>query len=285
VTCIATYTVTQEDIDAGTGTIENIATGTGNDPAKKPVTTQPSEAIVTVPAQTGINLVKSADADATEDIKVGQKVTYSFLVRNTGNVTLNDVTINEDSFTGDRTQLSDVECGSGAVALAPGAEVLCTASYTVVQADVDAKGVSNVATATGTPSRGTTPVSTPSEAKVPAAAEPSLALVKTASADRATAAGQEIEYSFLLTNTGNVSLTDVTAVEGEFSGAGDLSDVVCPETMVPLVPGASVTCTATYTTVAADLTGKDITNTATGTGTVPGEDPVTSDPSTAKVAT
>jgi hypothetical protein len=112
-----------------------------------------------------------------------------------------------------------------------------------------------------------------------------MTVLKTASTDKATTVGQVLTYSFFLTNTGNVTLTNVTAVEGEFSGTGDLSAVNCPAEAASLAPAMSVTCTATYTVTAADLNSGNITNTATGTGTIPGGAGLTSAPSTAKITT
>ncbi len=281
VTCTATYTTTQADVDAGA--ITNTATGIGTPPGSEdPIESDPSTSTVEFPAEPGITVVKSADAAAQEAIELGQEITYSFLVKNTGNLTLENVTVDEGEFTG-AGELSEVSCPEGAASLAPGAEIICTATYTVLQADVDAGTITNTATATGTPARGEARVSPESEARVPSVTTPGLSVVKTASSDTVTGADQDITYSFLLTNTGNVTLTDVTAVEGEFTGTGELSTVTCPEEAGSLAPGASVTCTASYTTTEADLEAGAISNTATGSATIPGGGNLVSDPSTAEV--
>jgi hypothetical protein len=98
-------------------------------------------------------------------------------------------------------------------------------------------------------------------------------------------------YSFLVSNTGNVTLTDATVVEGAFTGTGAMSAVTCAPAAASLAPGASATCTATYVTTQADVDATLITNTATATGTPPvpadPDAPLTpkpvSDPSTATV--
>lgn len=114
-------------------------------------------------------------------------------------------------------------------------------------------------------------------------AAPSLSLVKSADTQRATTVGQKITYSFVVTNTGNITLHDIAIAEGQFSGKGDLPDPTCPSE--PVAPAASVTCTSVYTVVAADLTGKDLTNTATATGQTPMGNSVESAPSTVAVVT
>lgn len=282
VTCTATYTVTQEDVD--TGSVNNTATATGVPPSGEPPVSPPAENEITFPPAPAITVVKSADEAAQNNLVVDQEVTYSFLVTNTGNVTLTDVTVDEGEFTG-TGELSPVECPAPAASLAPGSQVICTATYTVTQADVDAGSVTNSATGTGVPPTGEPPVSPPSEVTVPSPPAPALDVVKSASVEKAVTVGQSITYSFLLTNTGNVTLTDAAVVEGTFTGTGQLSAVTCPPAAASLAPGAQVTCTATYTVTQADLTAGSISNVATGTATPPSGDDITSSPSAAKVAT
>lgn len=112
-------------------------------------------------------------------------------------------------------------------------------------------------------------------------ADPSLSLVKSADAKKATTVGQEITYSFLVTNTGNIEVQNIEIVEGEFSGEGTLPDPVCPVT--ELDPGESTTCTSVYTVVAGDLTGNDLENTATAVGQTPGGMEVESNESSVEV--
>ncbi len=78
------------------------------------------------------------------NIKLGDKLTYTFAVTNTGNVTMNDVKV-IDAMTG----LSAIRPASHP-SLAPGATATFTATYTVTQADVDVNKVENTAQAQGT---------------------------------------------------------------------------------------------------------------------------------------
>jgi LPXTG-motif cell wall-anchored protein len=205
------------------------------------------------------------------------------VVTNTGNVTMSNVRIEEGTFTGTGT-LDEPVCPAEAASLAPGAQVVCTTVYTVTQDDIDAGEITNSATATGTPPGSNTPIpSDPSTVTVPEPAHPAATVVKTADTQKISRAGQVVTYSFTVTNTGNTSLTDPTINEGAFSGAGSLSKPTCPSDPAVLLPGQKIVCTATYTVVAADLTGKALTNTATVTVTPPGGDPITSDPSTARI--
>ncbi|MBF4514133.1 LPXTG cell wall anchor domain-containing protein [Plantibacter sp. VKM Ac-2885] len=106
--------------------------------------------------------------------------------------------------------------------------------------------------------------------------------MKSASRDAVTAAGQVIQYSFLITNTGNVTLHDVSVSEGTFTGTGTLSAVKYPTRV--LLPGQSTTATAEYTVTAADLANGPLRNTATATGTPPGGTPISSPPSSVTVS-
>ncbi|MGX1934677.1 DUF7507 domain-containing protein [Microbacterium resistens] len=273
VTCTATYVVTQADVDRGS--VENRATATGTPPTGDPVTSVPSDVTVPADAQPGISLMKSADKT---ELVAGEAVTYSFVVTNTGNVTLTDVGVEEGDFSGSE-ELSEITCPEEAASLAPGDQITCSATYVVTQADVDRGSIENSATATGTSPSGDPVTSDPSDVTVPADAQPSLALVKSSDTDTITTLGQTITYSFTVTNTGNVTVTDVTVEEGDFSGSGELSEITCPDDASSLAPGASVTCTATYETTQADVDAGGITNTASSTGTSPSGEPVVSAPS------
>ncbi|PJJ73092.1 putative repeat protein (TIGR01451 family) [Diaminobutyricimonas aerilata] len=275
VTCTATYTLTQADVDAGS--VTNSATATGVPPTGTPPVSPPSEVTVEIPPAPGLSVVKSATPSEQVDFFAGQEVTYSFVVTNTGNTTLTDVSVDEGEFTG-TGDLSDIVCPAGAATLAPDAQVTCTATYVVTQADVDSGSVTNSATATGVPPTGTPPTSPPSEFTIPTPALPGITVVKSATPTTAAELGDEIEYSFLVENTGNVTLTDVTVVEGEFSGTGELSAIECPAD-VSLLPGERLTCTATYTLTQADVDAGSVTNSATATGVPPTGTPPVSPPS------
>lgn len=281
VDCTATYVLTQADVDAGT--ITNTATASATAAAGTDPVSDPSSATVTIAADPELTVVKSASPSAPADFRAGETITYSFVVTNTGNVTISQVGIVEGDFTGSGT-LPAATCPAEAASLAPGHQVTCTTEYTVTQADIDAGEVTNTATAEGTPPGTTTPVpSDPSTVTVPQAPKPSASLVKTDDAKSITRAGQVVHYAFTVTNTGNTTLSGIGVREGAFSGHGTLTAPVCPADPATLVPGQSVVCTASYTVVAADLTGKPLTNTATAVLTAPGGRQVLSDPSTARI--
>ncbi|WP_426625741.1 DUF7507 domain-containing protein [Leifsonia sp. McL0607] len=276
VTCTATYTVTQADADAGR--IDNTATAAGTSPSGVDVPSNESQNVVPITPDASVTLQKTASVPNVT--AAGQTVTYTFLVTNTGNVTLLSSDVIEGRFTG-HPVLNPV-CPPGISSLAPGESINCTADYTVTQADIDAGAIENTATVSGRTPEGVEITTPPSTINITAQAAPALEIRKSVTPTTITAAGQSLTFDFVLTNTGNVTLTDVTAVEGVFTGSGPRPVVTCPAEAASLVPAASVTCTAQYTATQADVDAGAVTNIATADGTPPaGGTTVKSPPSSA----
>ena len=131
------------------------------------------------------------------------------------------------------------------------------------QADVDAGKVVNTATVTGTAADGAGRHRHQLH-EHPGPVVPALELDKTAGDHDVDGngpdAGDTITYSFTVTNTGNVTLTRSTVTDPQ---AGRRS----PARAATLAPGASATCTPTYTLTQADVNAGKVDNTATATGT------------------
>ena len=77
---------------------------------------------------------------------VGDVLTYEYAVENTGNVFVSAIAVTDD-------KIASVTCdvaatGNNDANLDPGETVICTASYTVTQADIDAGEVTNNASVT-----------------------------------------------------------------------------------------------------------------------------------------
>jgi LPXTG-site transpeptidase (sortase) family protein len=152
-TFTATYTVTQDDVDAGDD-ILNSATGHAKDPAGGAVTSALATAKTPVIAvDPDVSITKSA-ALTTDNFEVGKAdagdvITYTFTAHNGGLATAHDVSVS-DPLAG----LSAITPASVAD-LAPGADAVFTATYTVTRADVVAGKVDNTATVSSTgPTRG-----------------------------------------------------------------------------------------------------------------------------------
>jgi uncharacterized repeat protein (TIGR01451 family) len=252
--CTGTYTVTQADLDSnggGDGDIDNTVTADSNE-------TGPDTASEDVPIlrNPGLNVVKIAtgvDSDTTPPFvvdAVGDVISYSIWVFNTGNVTLTGVSV-------DDPLLSNEDCDG--VAGAPfvnsgltinvGDSMACTGTYTVTQADLDSNGggdgdIDNLVTADSNE----TPEDTDDES-VPLNANPSLTITKDATEAGFDSVGDVIHYSITATNNGNVTLANVLITDSQ------VADLVClpSNPVASLAPGASITCTASHTIVQADL--------------------------------
>jgi hypothetical protein len=111
---------------------------------------------------------------------VGDVLTYTFEVTNTGSVPISNIRINETAFSGSPTPQA-----SCPASIPAGQTGTCTATYSVTAADLIAGSITNTATATVTPQGGADFTTTPSSASVGVTANPGLTLVKTADpADR-----------------------------------------------------------------------------------------------------
>ncbi|WP_157695301.1 DUF7927 domain-containing protein [Nakamurella panacisegetis] len=171
-TVTITYRVKVANPDHGDGQLANFLLKPTDPPSSSPKCTpaDPQHPTCTVnpvnrpgTPHPGISLLKTADKSVID--QVGELVTYSFKITNTGNITLHNTAVQEGTFTG-TGQLSAISCPAAAASLAPSASVTCTATYVATQADVDAGTINNTAAATGTPTGGTALISNPSKVVV-----------------------------------------------------------------------------------------------------------------------
>ncbi|WP_124057900.1 DUF7507 domain-containing protein [Vaginisenegalia massiliensis] len=265
-----TYKVTQADLDRGS--ILNDAVATGTSPAGL-IVTDPGEARLESTATPAISLVK--DVLPTTYANVGDKLTYSFLVTNTGPITLRDVHIDDPLFSGGVTLAKTT--------LAPGESTTGTASYQVTQADIDNGRRENTAYAHGFTDTNQE-VSAPDDAIAEAVQKPQLLTEKSSDITEVTQVGQLVEYKVATKNTGNTSLAKVKIDDGlpgldkkiysVMNADGSMEQVGVTNGNVTLLPGQSLILTAEYYATAADFAKGSILNTATGSGTAPDGTPV-----------
>jgi hypothetical protein len=231
VTCTGSYTVTQADVDATI--VTNIVQATARNPSNQTLTAT-DDAVISLAVPTW---TLDKRALSTSYTAAGDTVNYEYVLTNTGNVTINGIALADD-------RIATVACPVSS--LAPGASTTCTASYAVTQADLDAGSVTNIATATGTPTVGTLSVPRDQVTITGPAAAPALTLAKTVSSGSPyDSVGDVVDYRYVVTNTGNMTI-DALAVSDD-----KIATVTCPVTT--LAPGASTTCTASYTVTQADL--------------------------------
>ena len=129
-------------------------------------------------------------------------------------------------------------CSGATTTLVPGQTALFTGTYEVTQADINHGRIQDTAVAAGTSPSNTPVTATSSEVTVIVTQSPSLSIAKTATPTTVTAAGQPIDYTFTVTNTGNLTLTSVgvTDVPTAHSG-GDTASCQEPQRPVGHVLG------------------------------------------------
>jgi gliding motility-associated-like protein/uncharacterized repeat protein (TIGR01451 family) len=244
-----TYAVSQADIDAGSVTNLASANSTFNG---KPVKSEGSKVVEAI-QNASVALIKSADITSIQS--VGEVITYTLTVTNTGNVTLTNVLVS-DPLTGFAHTINS---------LTPGQEVKLTTSYTVSQADIDAGSVLNQAIVKGLAPNNSI-VGNEDEKRISSIYTPSIKIINQADKEVYSSVGEIIKYTYLVTNTGNVTLTNVVLVD-PLTGVEILIGT--------LNPGESVTVYGIYSVTAIDMNKGTIDNTATVTGTAPNDSSVT----------
>ncbi len=274
------YTITQDDIDAGS--VMNQALATGQDPNGDDVEDESDDdspieddtTITPLPQGASIALIKTGmfnDEDGDGFAQVGETITYTFIVTNTGNVTITNITL-EDPLPG-------LEVTGGPIAeLLPGEvdSTTFTGVYVITEADLLNGEVVNQAIATGQDPDGGDVVDVSDDdtnleddETVTMLPQGSLTLEKTGEiidldGNEFTQAGELIQYSFTVTNTGNVPLFNITIDDPLVTVEGGPIDLAVGES-------DSTTFTATYILTDADIEALMVINQATVVG-VDGDD-------------
>ena len=259
-TFTAVYTLTAADISSGQ--VSNIATVNATDPFDGIVSAQSNAGVallINLPSSATIALTKTGvfnDVNSDGFAQVGETITYSFAVENTGTVDLNTITISDPLGT----------VNGSLASLAIGATDNSTFSfvYTLTAGDISAGSVSNLATVNALDPLGTG-VSAQSNAGVallinlPSSA--TIALTKAGvfndtNSDGFAQAGETITYSFAVENTGTVDLNTITISDPLGTVSGSLASLAIGAT-------DSSTFSMVYTLTAGDISAGSVSNLAT----------------------
>ncbi len=246
--CTSIHTVTDTDYQAGSIVVDGFARGVGEVGGYCGCSGQDQGVFATASLEVKPNIIFKLSMTKTSDVstysELGQQITYTYTIENTGNQDFTETISVQD----DRLQ---VTCPEGGTGLVIGETLVCTGTYTVTVDDLRAGEIMNTAVALAG-----TVQSDPVSLSITVDPQPSLALEKTASPTAYETTGETITYSFIATNTGNVPLTELVIVDAK------VTDIVCPELINgEIAPGESVTCTGTYIVALTD-TGRTITNSA-----------------------
>jgi LysM repeat protein len=212
--------------------------------------TDNNRAIADTPLAPAIQLTVSANT-ATPFNAVGQVVDYTYLVKNTGTASYpGPVSITDNKAAITCPGVNTV--GNADDNLDVNEEIACTGTYTITQADLDSGSVTNTATATvsGSSSAPVTTATTLTQNQV-------LTLTKAANPTTYDQVSQVITYTYVILNTGNVTL------QGPFSITDDKAAANCTQPDDNLLsPNEEMSCTASYNIAQADLDAGLVTNNA-----------------------
>jgi uncharacterized repeat protein (TIGR01451 family) len=242
-TCTGSYVITQADID--TGYVTNLVSASSVE-----TTTNTTGTTIYAVQDTSLTLTKTVSPTVATD--VGDTVTYTYTLTNSGNVTL----IGPYTVTDNKISSSDIDCSGAAATLLPLATTQCTATYTITADDVANASVTNTASVKAF--FGAFEVTSNIDSAIVNTSPLDLKIATSVSS--VTSLNQQIDYVYTVTNVGSTPLngpygiTDDLAVNLSCSAAGSLA------------PGDSFTCTGEYYVTQANLdAGTDIVNHAIAT--------------------
>jgi len=189
--------------------------------------------------------------------RVDQTITFSYLV---GNISVNPIpgpVIVTDN------KVPAINCPPVATVgnldnnLDPNEAITCTGVYTITQPDLDAGSITSMATANASGNSSATITTTVSLLQ-----NRSMTLEKSADPVTYNNVGENIIYSYVITNSGDATLGPVqfTINDNKFGAA-----INCGSPGTSLAPGEKVSCSASYPISQADVTARSVTNSASAT--------------------
>ncbi|WP_040278955.1 T9SS C-terminal target domain-containing protein, partial [Psychroserpens damuponensis] len=325
-TYLATYVITQDDVDAGG--VSNTVLASGDSPDDTTVTDDsddpndsdnidpdndgdpddPTDTLI--PEDPSLIAEKSASIIDNGDgvLGAGDTINYTITVENTGNVTLDGVTITDTLTDADGTVLTlttgptfdNADAGSLEGTLIVGETATYLASYVITEDDVDAGGVSNTVLASGDSPDDTTVTDDsddpndsdnidpdndgdpddPTDTFI--TPNPLLDVVKVANiednGDGVIGIGDIITYTITVNNSGNLTLSNVTITDTFTDANGIALTLDSGPTYVSsdlgspegdLLVGETATYTATYTITQADVDAGGVVNSVVANGDDP----------------
>ena len=274
--CTVTYEVGQADVDGGSVTSRVSARGTA--PGGNSVTSGPPLVVTTeLDRAVAVRVTKKAprvdDSNGNKIDDVGDVIHYEVTVTNTGTVTVTGVEV-ADAIRAPAAPAPTLDCSpeQGAT-LAPRDEMTCTGTYRITQNDVDAGRVVNAATVGGelpdggAGSWGPATVVTPLTAKASLVVRNAVTSTEDRNGNSRTDVGDVLVYSVSVSNSGTVSLGQVTVTQTLAVPAGVSVRLRCkPAQPGSVAPGATMTCMGTYTVAAAAVAAGRVQASASATG-------------------
>ncbi len=269
------YVITAADEAAGK--VTNVATATAVPPGTITPPTATTPPVITPTPATPVasfTLAKHASVADTNGNTVlgdaGDVITYTFDVSNTGTVELQNVRLRDSMLPNLVCVVASLPVGARNVACVPSNN-----TYSITAADVAAGKVTNIASASAIPPGSMTPPtasSPPVDTPTLPSPEAGFTLAKHASVADTNGntvlgdAGDVITYTFDVSNTGSVALSNVKVSDSK------LPNLVCTIAHLP-VGATNVACVPgnnTYVVSPADVAAGRVVNAAIATAVPPG---------------
>ena len=316
-TYVASYTIKTADVE--TALISNTLTVTGSSPGNTNDVSDVSDdgidndgnttgdpTVTALTVQTGLDVVKTGIlVDNGDDLPgPGDTTVWTITVRNTGNITVNSLTISDTFKNGANTPLSldsgptfvSSSLGSSSGTLRAGEVATYTATYTVAATDVSTTKVVNqvIVSGVGVDSASTAVTDTSDDGfdydgdttgdptEVYLNYQGRLEVIKEVDLTKADPAkvqvGDVAFYTITVKNTGNVSLTSVSLVDQLSGASGEILNLDSGPTFQSSSKGTAVggllvgeiaTYTATFTVNQAAVDYGGFNNAVTGSGRDP----------------
>jgi uncharacterized repeat protein (TIGR01451 family) len=203
-----------------------------------------------------IEIVKTADRE--EYTEIGEVITYTFTVTNTGNAPLSNVIVTDAMVDTGPDYVSGDTNGNGILDV--GETWIFTATYIITIEDMDNQSVLNTAYVHAD-SPGDVEVEDEDSEEIFVDEDPDLEVTKTADTPTYSFVGQEITYTITVTNTGNVPVNNIW-VNDPLTGLD--------RNIGRLIPGESIDIIETYTITQEDIDRGFVLNTVTAAGRSPG---------------
>jgi uncharacterized repeat protein (TIGR01451 family) len=274
-TCTATQSMTQANINSGG--FDNTATASATDSAPGAATVHATDALAHTDIVRLPVLTVDQSAITTAVRFAGERVVRTITATNEGNVTLDGVTLTDSSVDFSSCQFTvgsvTTSVAFAPLSLDPGESISCAASHELTQAEVDSGTYANSVMASSTTTSPVTElaVSDSSDATATITADPQVSITL-ATSSAPTAAGDDITFTVVAKNEGNVSLTDFTVSDD--AGTNFVGTACAVSAKV--APGAAdTTCTFVHKVTQDDVDFGSFTDAAHVSGTKPAGAPVT----------
>ncbi|MGQ7947508.1 DUF7507 domain-containing protein [Flavobacterium sp. WC2509] len=227
--------------------------------------------------ESSINITKDGNyVDTNQDgiTNVGDVVTYNFVIKNTGNLTLTNINVTDNNAVITGGPITTLTAGSTDSTTFSG-------SHIITQNDINIGYVYNLAIANAKDPEDKTVIDTSSDptpcTTCPIEPEctnctitilkqtPGLTVLKTTTTESFSKVGDIINYSIIIKNTGNLTLHQIV-VKDPLTGLDT--------TIATLEPNASSVYLQSYTVTQQDLNKGSVTNVATANGLTPSNNPI-----------